>query len=105
MYILVNARDVYIYNSKTVEKTDKGILVDKGTLRFTEPGIEVYEITAVPSNVKTHAFCYDPEKREFYPNPDFAEPPKPIDEEMVRDNKIRIEAIESAVTDMMNMSL
>lgn len=89
MKILVSSYDnSYLASADVVEK---GIYIDadpdnelyrlttEGEYTYFFPeGLDIFEVDEVPAEVVPDRYCYTP-KDGFYPNPNWVEPPKPIE--------------------------
>ena len=92
-YILVNGSNVVDYIANNIqEKEDRYLLVEERLEVFkdyptqdeeghiTHNYITLYRVN-VPENVEVEKYCYTPNDG-FYENPDYVEPPKPMEERM-----------------------
>ena len=109
-YIITNKDNVIQAIANNIEtKTDRYLLVEERVEIFKdyatadiEGNIEhdyqtLYQVE-VPENVEVQKYCYD-ETNGFYVNPNYVEPPKPI-EERVTSAEDSITEIELALTEI-----
>ena len=103
MKILVNDENVIIEIAEEIQKkSDRYFIPSKNSEIFldyaeqdmegniTHHPISIYSVE-VPSNVEVEKYCYT-ENDGFYENPDYVEPPKPVEE--------RLDIAEDSITEI-----
>lgn len=82
-YVITDKDNVIIALSETIGYEENGnVLINNGTSAIAASLVkEVYEVNDVPENITGAKYCYAPNDG-FYENPNYVEPPKPVEERL-----------------------
>lgn len=92
-YIITNSENVIIAISNTyrVDESVRNIILDNYNIAYApNDTFNVYNVE-VPNGVQEIKYCYT-ENDGFYENPDYVEPPKPVEE--------RLDIAEESITEI-----
>ena len=97
-YLIMGQGNEIIHISDTIGYQENGNpLVDNGTLAIAAILVDrVVEVETVPDGVVASKYCYS-DTDGFYENPNWVEPPKPLEEQVAELNEIVDQLLISAL--------